>query len=111
MFAGPSTLPAPGETWEWDGINWVQVFPAVSPLPRDEYAMAYDESRRVVVLVGGGRSIAMPWLDETWEWDGINWTKRSVAVSPGPRIRVRSGGAIHLRSSPAAAHRDTLAIA
>lgn len=46
------------------------------------HTMAYDSARGVVVLFGGfdgGRR------DDTWEWDGINWLKRSPVNHPSAR--------------------------
>jgi hypothetical protein len=42
--------------------------------------MAYDSDRRVTVLFGG---IDDPiTYNDTWEWDGINWTQQSLATLP-----------------------------
>ena len=77
---------ASAETWEWDGDNWTQRFPAASPPGRDGGAMVFDASRGMAVLFGGrGQSNT---LGDTWEWDGVNWTQ--VAVT-GPAPSARSG--------------------
>jgi N-acetylneuraminic acid mutarotase len=76
-----------GDTWVWDGVNWTQRLPATSPSPRDSHAMAYDAARGEVVLFGGfpgGRGVAP--LQDTWVWDGTNWTQRLPATSPQPRL-------------------------
>jgi len=65
------------ETWEWNGQVWTRRAIA-GPIPRSDFAMAYDSRRGVTVLFGGyGR-------DDTWEWDGTTWTQRAV---PGPAVR------------------------
>ncbi len=72
------------DTWEWDGNNWTQRTPAVSPGARYFAAVAFDADRKSVVMFGGsdrGRTE----FGETWEWDGNNWTKYSAAVSPSAR--------------------------
>ena len=47
--------------------------------------MAFDEARgRVVVCGGNGDNPLL--LNDTWEWDGANWTQRSVATRPLPRL-------------------------
>lgn len=72
------------DTWEWDGVNWSQRTPAVSPGARYFAAVAYDATRRATVLFGGsdrGRTA----FDETWEWDGTNWTKYPPFISPSAR--------------------------
>jgi hypothetical protein len=40
--------------------------------------MAYDSVRQKTVLFGG-------WNNETWEWDGTNWTQRTPTNSPSSR--------------------------
>ena len=43
-----------GDTWTWDGVNWTQQFPPVSPPARNaRQAMAYDPVSQTVVLFGG----------------------------------------------------------
>ncbi len=43
-----------GDTWEWDGTSWTQLFPANSPPPLGGHVMAYCPARSRVVLFGGG---------------------------------------------------------
>jgi len=43
--------------------------------------MAYDEARREIVLFGGGGR-GQPFLQDTWTWDGKNWSQRNPATSP-----------------------------
>jgi PKD repeat protein len=64
---------------------WTQRFSSSSPSARFYHAMAYDSARGVVVLFGGVSGGPGPTLDETWEWDGTNWTQRSPANSPSAR--------------------------
>ncbi len=50
--------------------------------------MVYDAARGVCVLYGGTAAtspVAMNYADDTWEWDGIEWTRRFPAHSPGLR--------------------------
>ncbi|MEC7583258.1 MAG: kelch repeat-containing protein [Planctomycetota bacterium] len=77
-----------GDTWEWDGVNWTQVATTGStPAPRTHSALVYDIYRRVAVMHGGLDSLAFT-LDDTWEWDGANWTEVSASGS-GPGFRYR----------------------
>jgi hypothetical protein len=76
---GQNGQSALGDTWEWDGTNWLRRSPTRSPSARHGHAMAYDPARGVVVLFGGGQ------LSDTWEWDGANWTQRFPATSPSAR--------------------------
>ena len=92
LFGGSTGGFIPGnlnDTWEWDGTNWTQRTPAVSPSPRANFGMAYDEVRHASVLVAGaglGDGNGVP-QNDTWEWDGTNWTQKFPDISPP----VRSG--------------------
>ncbi|HNT28156.1 MAG TPA: kelch repeat-containing protein [bacterium] len=73
------------ETWEWDGVNWTKMEPTTKPSGRDNHAMAYDSVRGKVVLFGG-YTATTPWKnDETWEWDGVNWTQMDPVIKPSAR--------------------------
>jgi hypothetical protein len=45
--------------------------------------MTFDSARGRVVLFGGISSSV--WMNDTWEWDGNEWTQRIVTPSPAPR--------------------------
>lgn len=60
-----------GDTWEWDGSNWVQVATS-GPSPRHDHEMAFDSHRGRTVMVGGRDGGPSP--GGTWEWDGLAWT-------------------------------------
>ena len=76
-YAGAGLL---DDTWTWDGAVWKQV--AIGgTLVRDQHAMAFDEGRKVVVLLSG-RSIGGGKLDpvvDTSEWDGTSWKRLPFA--------------------------------
>jgi M6 family metalloprotease-like protein len=65
------------QTWVWDGSNWQQMHPAVSPPARSGHAMAYDSIAQKAILFGGSGNDGL--LDDTWTWDGADW---SQSVSP-----------------------------
>ncbi len=77
-----------GETWEWDGVAWVQRFPSSSPPMREAPCMVWDAHRSRVVLFGGlgldGLNLDVT-LDDTWEWDGTNWTQIFPTTRPPAR--------------------------
>jgi hypothetical protein len=79
LFGGVSTTNL-GDTWEYDGLAWVQRFPTTSPAARQGHAMAYDPVRQRTVLFGGTVGGA-----ETWEWNGTTWTQRFPTTSPPSR--------------------------
>jgi hypothetical protein len=70
------------DTWEWDGAQWQQRMPSTHPSVRASHAMAYDETRRCVVLFGGFDGSP---LGDTWEWNGTDWNHRSSSTSPAPQ--------------------------
>jgi hypothetical protein len=41
-----------GDTWTWDGSQWVQQHPAVRPPGRSAAIMVYDSARETTVLFG-----------------------------------------------------------
>jgi len=94
LFGGAGHEGGPqGDLWRWDGVRWRALHthnpaaPDESPRPRSLHALAWDERRQVLVLVGGE-----PGGDETWEWDGERWTLRAVydparpERAPAPRF-------------------------
>lgn len=68
--------------WEWDGTTWVErTFNG--PPPRNFFALAYDETRRRLVVFGG--SVNQQRMGDTWEFDGSTWTQVFPAVAPSAR--------------------------
>ena len=81
-YAGAAPVPS-NQTWLWDGNNWRQMQPAVSPPRRGGHAMAYDAVSRKVVLFGGSGDYGE--TNDTWTWDGVTWTQAVSALSPMAR--------------------------
>jgi hypothetical protein len=74
------------DTWVFDGANWTQKTPAVSPPARSAVA-CYDTARARVVLFGGAAGPSQQTLfDDTWEWDGATWSMVQIANAPQPRV-------------------------
>lgn len=74
------------DTWEWDGTNWTLMSPQTSPAGRRVAGMAYDMARGVTVMFGGQFGFQSTGAtDETWEWNGSNWTQRTPQNSPAAR--------------------------
>jgi hypothetical protein len=46
---------------------------------------AFDEIRQVMVGFGGGYGSTATANDETWQYDGTDWTKLAPLNSPKPR--------------------------
>ncbi|HOW69996.1 MAG TPA: kelch repeat-containing protein [Phycisphaerae bacterium] len=89
VLFGGSTGVSSNETWEWDGAVWTQRTPSNSPSPRHLHAMVYDCDRGVTVLFGGYHySSYSTYYRDTWEWDGVDWTRRSAGVRGEPAARL-----------------------
>ncbi len=74
------------DTWEWNGVTWIQLHPAHSPSPRSDAAIAYDAKTGKVVLFGGMSAVGnTSLLADTWTWDGTDWTEQHPAISPPAR--------------------------
>jgi cysteine-rich repeat protein len=72
------------DVWEWDGTNWAERVPKMSPDARSNAAMAYDAARGRLVMFGGEDTAGTTFSD-TWEFDGKYWTKMSPATVPAGR--------------------------
>lgn len=86
LFGGQDRTGYLSDTWVWDGSNWTQKFPQTVPPARISHAMAYDSVHSQVVLFGGfDGSADYTNLDDTWVWDGTNWTQQFPQTSPPGR--------------------------
>jgi Galactose oxidase, central domain len=80
------------DTWVWDGSNWKKMNPANIPPARSWPAIAYDPDHQRIVMFGGqvDPDAASPRrhpIDDTWTWDGNNWTKMETTGDlPEPRF-------------------------
>jgi cysteine-rich repeat protein len=75
------------DTWEFDGSLWRRIAVTQSPSSRSSSSLAFDSVRQKVVLFGGqgSASSAFELFDETWEYDGTTWLKRTPALKPPAR--------------------------
>ena len=93
LFGGSPTAPvgigtAFGDTWTWDGLNWTQQFPPLSPPARVWSSMVYIPETKTVLLFGGTNSPNQEnCFDDTWEWNGLakTWTQRTPSTHPPGR--------------------------
>jgi hypothetical protein len=73
------------DTWEWDGLNWLQRALASSPPARAAGAMAFSPATNSTLLFGQD---AAALRNDTWAWDGVNWQLvPATAASPASRQR------------------------
>jgi len=88
LFGGGTASGLSHETWEWNGTSWSQASPVSHPPGRNWHSMAYDAARaRTVIFSGdGGPSPGSPtFLNDTWEWDGVNWAEKLPSTGPAGR--------------------------
>lgn len=86
MFGGAGFPNQLGDTWTWNGTDWKQLLTTQAPTPRDHPRMVYDESRGVIVLFGGwDQKNGNKLMDDTWEFDGTDWTRIKTKTSPPGR--------------------------
>lgn len=68
-----------GDTWEWNGENWLEVSPSISPPARQSPSMFFDPLRETVVMYGGysidNNTQSDIFFDDAWEWDGKDWSQ------------------------------------
>jgi hypothetical protein len=67
---------------------WEQVSTASYPKPRFIHSMAYDSARGVTVLFGGDGT-GRERLNDTWEYNGVDWTQVQPAGSPPGRVNIQ----------------------
>jgi RHS repeat-associated protein len=73
--------------------QWTVRSPATVPTGRYDAAYAYDASATDAthgkLVVFGGENSASAAVQETWTWDGTNWTKLTPATQPSARWGAR----------------------
>lgn len=78
----------PTETWIWSGNprRWRCATTTKRPPWRRYHAMAYDEINQRVIMFGGTGASVSAVLNDTWSWDGFQWTQLFPATSPSARL-------------------------
>ncbi len=90
LFGGSNAVFATSgfqDTWEWDGQQWLQQFPATRvPAAREGHAMAYHAQTGRVAMFGGSLGL---WGYNQFlpveEWDGADWVQVPITggLNPG----------------------------
>src|SRR5437660_2549255 len=69
---------ARNDTWTWDGTQWTQQHPVHAPSVRTSTGpmpgLTYDAATAQVVVFGGIDFLTDAPLNDTWPWDGQDWT-------------------------------------
>ena len=84
---GRQPFTALGDTWTWEGSQWVEARDGVASVPTQPPSptlslagVGYDDARERLVVVGGTERF------ETWEHDGKAWQRAALAGDiPDPR--------------------------
>ncbi|MEM7198901.1 MAG: cytochrome c peroxidase [Planctomycetota bacterium] len=89
LFGGQNGTGVLSDTWRFDGKTrtWAELTSGVtSPQARHGHVMATipDGSGSTEILMFGGQNLD-GLRDDTWRWDGSNWTRVMPAMSPSAR--------------------------
>jgi len=95
LFGGWTVTGPSDETWTFDGSKWTLQSPEHKPGARRGAAMAFDLTRKVVVMYGGLVSDAGEGHagHDTWTWDGADWSPVLLDGDPGLREGARMASA------------------
>jgi hypothetical protein len=85
LYGGASGTSVKGDTWVWSGSAWTAKNPVNKPFPGWGFEMAYDAARGKMVLFGGRNNNGAQLVNETYTWDGTNWTQLAPANRPPAR--------------------------
>lgn len=87
LFGGWASGTRMNDTWTWDGANWTQQSPATVPFARFLHSMVYDAQIGAVVMFGGDHiePFSLGPENDTWTWDGANWSQDWPSAAPSPR--------------------------
>ncbi len=70
--------------------EWRTLQPSHAPSARTSPTLAYDSNRKSALLFGGSSSwtASGAWiaLNDTWEWNGLDWLRRQPVQSPPARL-------------------------
>jgi hypothetical protein len=75
LFGGRSMKTDFDDTWEWDGKSWLLINTIHKPPARCCHAMAYDNIQKKVIMNGGYNNLTGEYFNDTWTWDGNDWTQ------------------------------------
>ena len=85
-----------GDTWVWDGSEWNSIATKHAPSARMNAGMTFHTGLGATVLFGGiglGSTTQSGLLDDTWAFDGEDWTQlKAGAPPPGGDCRCMFSG-------------------
>jgi N-acetylneuraminic acid mutarotase len=75
------------ETWQFDGTRWEQLRASQAPPARQRPGLARFQDQ--LLMFGGKETSLTPdfadYVNETWTWNGVDWTQLQLAQSPPGR--------------------------
>lgn len=77
-----------GDTWSFNGKDWVEMTSVNSPPARYGAAVAYNPADNKVHLFGGSNE-KVEFVAEHWTWDGTKWAKVEGGAVPTARQNAR----------------------
>ncbi len=88
LFGGNTNGIAYDDTWTYTGVDWIEHQPATVPEARTDNGLAFVPLLKEVVLYGGlagsCEDCGQGRLNDTWLWDGTNWSQVQTSASPQP---------------------------
>lgn len=88
LFGGKCSTTVMMDTWVFSPMTrqWDERFPATSPPQRFGHAVVADAARGEMLLFGGlSFDASTTYYDDTWIWDGMDWSLMSPTEAPAPR--------------------------
>ena len=73
------------DTWTRTGTTWALHNPTRSPSARTGASMVFDPATNQLLLFGGSATTGTGFSNQTWTWNGSNWTQLHPATSPPGR--------------------------
>ena len=80
------------DMWSFDGNGWTEIKPTTKPGTRYGAQVAVDRLSNRTILFGGLRLDTdenglqkQVYVNDTWEWDGQNWSQVQTEIAPQPR--------------------------
>lgn len=80
------------DTWLWNGSDWAQVTPKVSPSARAQATMVSFTRGKQVLLLGGENAPTV--LTDAWAWDGTTWAPMASYGISGGAVAVDAGSQV-----------------
>jgi len=85
MFGGRRPGTIFDDTWTRTGTTWTLQTPTRSPSARTGASMVFDPASNQLLLFGGSATTGTGFSNQTWTWNGTNWTQLHPATSPPDR--------------------------